>query len=107
MSKLHHRVSLLLLAASSVLSSAHAADGIIHFQGAIVEAASCTPQVQSRKPLVRVECDAERARAAGQPADRYRVSSNRVNVDVRTITLKAVQPGQKDGRGYIVTLAYL
>lgn len=107
MSKLQYRLSLLLLCASSVLPAAHAADGTIHFQGAIVEAASCTPQVQSRKATVRVECDAERAQAAGKPVDRYRVSASRVNVDVQSITLKARQAGQKDAQGYIVTVAYL
>ncbi len=107
MSKLQYRLSLLMLCASSVLPAAHAADGTIYFRGAIVEAASCTPQVQSRKVAVRVECDAERARAAGKPADRYRVSASRVNVNVQPITLKALQPGQKDTVGYLVTMAYL
>lgn len=107
MSKLQSRLSLLLLCASSVLPAAHAADGTIYFRGAIVEAASCTPQMLSRKAAVRVECDAERARAAGKPADRYRVSASRVNVNVQTITLKAQQPGQKDALGYLVTMAYL
>lgn len=107
MSTLQCRLSLLLLCASSVLPAAHAADGTIYFQGAIVEAASCTPQVQSRKVAVRVECDAERARAAGKPADRYRVGASRVQVDVQPVPLKARQPGQKDAQGYIITLAYL
>ncbi|WP_088138866.1 type 1 fimbrial protein [Achromobacter xylosoxidans] len=108
MSKLHYRLSLLLLGvSSSILPAAHAADGTIYFQGAIVEAASCTPQVQSRKAVVRLECDAERARAAGIPADRYRLSASRVQVDVQPVSLKARQAGQKDAQGYIVTLAYL
>ncbi|HEY9274694.1 hypothetical protein [Achromobacter sp.] len=106
MSKLQYRLSLLLLCASSTLPAAHAADGTIRFQGAIVEAASCMPQVQSRKVAVRVECDAERARAAGKPA-RDLVSANRVQVDVQPVSLKAPRPGQKDAQGYIVTLAYL
>ncbi|CAB3646942.1 hypothetical protein [Achromobacter aegrifaciens] len=107
MSKLQYRLSLLLLCASSVLPAARAADGTIYFHGAIVEAASCTPQVQSRKATVRVECDAERARAAGKPADRYRVSANRVKVDVQTVPLRARHAGQQDTQGYIITLAYL
>jgi hypothetical protein len=54
-----------------------------------------------------VECDAERARAAGKPADRYRVSANRVKVDVQTVPLRARHAGQQDTQGYIITLAYL
>ncbi len=107
MSKLQHRLYLLLLSASCLVPAAHAADGTIHFQGAIVEAASCLPQIQSRKAAVRVECDAERARAAGKPADRYRLSASRVQVGIQPVTLKAPQPGQRDSQGYIVTLAYL
>ncbi|MGB3436273.1 hypothetical protein [Achromobacter sp.] len=106
MSKLQYRLSLLLLCASGVLPAAHAADGTIHFQGAIVEAASCMPQVQPRKVAVRLECDAERAHAAGKPA-RDRVSASRVQVDVQPVSLKASRPGQKDAQGYIITLAYL
>ncbi|WLW60666.1 hypothetical protein RA224_26070 [Achromobacter aegrifaciens] len=107
MSKLQYRLSLLLLCASSVLPAAHAADGTIYFHGAIVEAASCTPQIQPKRLAVRVECDAERARAAGKPAYRYGVNASRVQVDVQPVSLKARQTGQKDAQGYIITLAYL
>jgi len=101
------RFSTLLLCAWALPSAGHAADGIIHFQGAIVEPASCLPQLQSRKAPFRIECDAERAQAAGKPADRFRLSARHVRVQARPVVLKAQIPGNRDAQGYEVTLAYL
>lgn len=78
MSKLHRHLPLLLLCALGPFATAQAADGIIHFQGAIVEAASCAPKGQVRTALAPIECDAERARAAHLPADRFRLSVKHV-----------------------------
>nr|WP_312131377.1 hypothetical protein [Stenotrophomonas pavanii] len=100
-------LSLLMLCTVALSSAARAADGIIHFQGAIVEPASCLPQVQSRAVPFRIECDAERARAAGKPADRFRLSARHVRVQTRPVVLKAQVPGRHDAQGYEVTLAYL
>lgn len=101
------QLSLLMLCTVALSPAARAADGIIHFQGAIVEPASCLPQVQSRAVPFRIECDAERARAAGKPADRFRLSARHVRVQTRPVVLKAQVPGRRDAQGYEVTLAYL
>lgn len=101
------RFSTLLLCALGPASAGHAADGIIHFQGAIVEPASCLPQLQPRMAPFRIWCDAERAQAAGKPADRFRLSVRHVRVQTRPVVLKTDVPGRRDVQGYEVTLAYL
>lgn len=95
-----------LLLCAGALPAAQAVDGVIRFHGAVVEDTNCKPLVQPGSTAVRVECDAERARAAGEPADRFRISARSVTVDVQPIPLTSAKQGRAEGKAYRVTLSY-
>lgn len=95
----------LLLSVAGAVSTVHAQGGEIRFYGAIVEPASCSPKTRPGSLQVSVECEAERARAAGQPVKASTRSAR--HVQVRVDPLPAREGAQGKTRHYVVTLSYL
>lgn len=75
--------------------------GVIRFQGQIVEGATCQPQISSQTAVLRVSaiCSEQRVmqRVPGQQA------GDEVMIDVRDIPAR---DGRRDVRRQIVTLTY-
>lgn len=95
----------LFLSVAGAVSMVHAQGGEIRFYGAIVEPASCSPKTRPGSLQVSVECEAERARAAGQPVTGSMRSAR--HVQVRVDPLPAREGAQGKTRNYVVTLSYL
>ena len=94
----------LLLSVAGAVSTVHAQGGD-PFYGAIVEPASCSPKTRPGSLQVSVECEAERARAAGQHAKASMRSAR--HVQVRVDPLPAREGAQGKTKHYVVTLSYL
>ena len=95
----------LLLSVAGAVSTVHAQGGEIRFTAPSWSRASCSPKTRPGSLQVSVECEAERARAAGQPVKASMRSAR--HVQVRVDPLPAREGAQGKTRHYVVTLSYL
>ncbi|MGZ0102179.1 hypothetical protein [Achromobacter sp. KK8] len=86
---------------------ADASQGVIHFRGAIVESNPCSATLPAHGRKVRIECEADNARAGGLPENASRLGAKQVRASVTKIVIPPAGAEKRAQTGYLITLSYL